>query len=225
MKANIIIMLTNHDLTVEDGLEVFESCKDLPIKDWGFKNVGIPVDKMKELVAAIKAAGKTTFLEVVTYTEESCMEGAKLAVECGFDCLCGTIFFESVFRYLQENNTQYYPFIGKVSGSPSVLSGTPEEMIAQGKALAAKGVIGFDLLAYRYADGDPKELAMRFVKEMPVPVVIAGSIDSVERLEAVRDIGADGFTMGSALFAKKFVKDGTFRDNLVRVLELMEEID
>ena len=77
-----------------------------------------------ELINAMKAAGKTTFLEVVTYSEEECMAGAKLAVELGFDYLMGTIFYDSVFKYLNENGMKYLPFCGKVHGSPSVPEGT-----------------------------------------------------------------------------------------------------
>lgn len=44
----------------------------------GFKEVGIPLDEMKELYSYMKQCGKTTFLEVVAYTEEECMEGAKM---------------------------------------------------------------------------------------------------------------------------------------------------
>ena len=40
MKPEIIIMLTHHDVTVKDAGEIFEQCKDLPVKFWGFKNVG-----------------------------------------------------------------------------------------------------------------------------------------------------------------------------------------
>ena len=35
------------------------------------------------------------------------------------------------------------------------------------------------------------------------------------------DIGPWGFTMGSALFTKNFVKDGSFRDNLKAVADYM----
>ena len=48
----------------------------------------------------MKAAGKTTFLEVVTYSEEECMRGAKLGVECGFDWLLGSLFYDSVALYV-----------------------------------------------------------------------------------------------------------------------------
>ena len=56
-------MLTHHDVTVKNAAEIFEACKDLPVKYWGFKNVGLPKDEMKALAGAMKAAGKTTFLK------------------------------------------------------------------------------------------------------------------------------------------------------------------
>ena len=78
MRPEIIIMLTHHDVTVKNAHEVFEQCKDIEeVKYWGFKNVGLPKDEMKALTAAMKAAGKTTFLEVVTYDEASCLDGAQ----------------------------------------------------------------------------------------------------------------------------------------------------
>ena len=91
MKPEIIIMLTHHDVTVKDAGEIFEQCKDLPVKFWGFKNVGLPKDEMKKVAGAMKAAGKTTFLEVVTYDEASCLDGAQTAIDCGFDYLMGTV--------------------------------------------------------------------------------------------------------------------------------------
>ena len=93
MRPDIIIMLTHHDVTVPDAAEVFEQCKDLEqVKLWGFKNVGLPKPQMKALVKAMKDAGKTTFLEVVTYDEASCLDGAQTAIDCGFDYLMGTIY-------------------------------------------------------------------------------------------------------------------------------------
>jgi hypothetical protein len=41
MQSQLIVMLTQNDITVGNAQEVFESCKDLPINFWGFKNVGI----------------------------------------------------------------------------------------------------------------------------------------------------------------------------------------
>ena len=143
MRPDIIIMLTHHDVTVKNAAEVFEECKDLEeVKYWGFKNVGLPKDQMKALVAAMKAAGKTTFLEVVTYDEASCLDGAQTAIDCGFDYLMGTLYYDSVAKLLKDNGMEYLPFVGKVSGSPSILEGTNEEIIENAKELMAKGIQG-----------------------------------------------------------------------------------
>lgn len=222
MRPEIIVMLTHHDVTVPNALEVFETCKDLPVQYWGFKNVGLPKEQMKAVTAAMKAAGKTTFLEVVTYDEESCMDGAKTAVECGFDCLMGTLYYESVHSYLKEQGLTYMPFVGKVSGSPSILEGTNEEIIQNAKDLMAKGIKGFDILAYRHvADGE--KLAREFCAAIDAQICIAGSINSFARIDTMFDIGPWTFTMGSALFEKKFVPEGDFRANLKAVADYMAQ--
>lgn len=223
MQAEIIIMLTHHDVTVGNSLEVFEDCMDLPVKNWGFKDVGLPLEQMKKLVEAMKKQGRRTFLEVVTYTEEECMQGARLAVELGFDCLCGTLFYPAVWEYLEDKPIQYFPFVGKVSGSPSVLEGTASEMISQSVKFSELGIHGTDILAYRYT-GDPEVLAKEYAAGSPIPVCMAGSIDSEERLKAVNNVNPAYFTMGSALFDKKFISGGTFRENLEFVLECMDMI-
>ncbi len=221
MKDKLIVMLTHHDVTVKNAKEVFESCKDLPVQNWGFKDVGLPPEEMKELCGLMKAAGKTTYLEVVTYTEAECMRGAKLAVECGFDILCGTIFYDSVAEYIKQHELKYCPFVGKVYGSPSVLEGTPASCLEQEAEYRAKGAYGIDLLGYRYSQGDPEAFSAEFIKGSKLPVVLAGSIDSPARIEAVRKMNPWTFTMGSALFDKKFVPEGSFRDNLIKVVSLL----
>lgn len=218
----LIIMLTYHDQTSSDALEIFNNCRELPVQHWGFKNIGIPVPEMKELVSAMKEAGKTTYLEVVTYTEEECIEAAALAAECKFDYLMGTVYYASVHKMLKEAGISYLPFCGKVSGNPSVLGDTIEDVIESAKELEASGVEGTDILAYRFK-GNPKELLEEFMGKVNFPVVIAGSIDSYERMDYMKELRPWGITMGSALFDKKFIPDGTFSDNLKAVAEYMEK--
>lgn len=218
MLDKLIVMLTHHDVTVKEARETFEECKDLPVVNWGFKDVGMEPAKMKELCQLMKAEGKTTFLEVVTYSEEECMSGAKLAVECGFDYLLGTIFYDSVNEYIRTTSLKYCPFVGKVSQSPSILEGSLEFMLEQEEAYKKAGAFGTDLLGYRYTEGDPGVLSEQFVKKGQLPCVLAGSIGSEERLDVVRRIDPWCFTMGSALFAKNFLADGTFRENLEHVI-------
>ena len=146
MAPKLITMLTYNDETVDDALSIFRECASLVCDFWGFKDVGLPEDRMKELVTAMKQAGKTMFLEVVSLTEEECLRGARIAVECGFDYLMGTVFFQSVFDYLKSHAKLYLPFCGKVTGHPSVVVGTIEDAIEEGKRLQKLEVTGFDLL-------------------------------------------------------------------------------
>lgn len=225
MLDKIIIMLTHNDKTVPNAIEVFEENKDLPIKLWGFKDVGMEPKKMKVLCSKMREAGKISFLEVVSYSEEECMRGAKLAVECGFDYLLGTLYYDSVAQYIKEQGLKYCPFAGKVSQSPSILEGTLEEMLAQEADFAEKGVFGTDLLGYRYVDGDPNVLSAEYIKHAKNPVILAGSIASDERMKLVKEMNPWAFTMGSALFNKSFIKDGSFRDNIEHVVNFLKELE
>ncbi|NBK92072.1 hypothetical protein D5278_08805 [bacterium 1XD21-13] len=217
----LIVMLTKNDMTVANAVQVFEEAKDAPAKFWGFKEVGIPKDEMKHLVRRMKECKKTTFLEVVEYTEEKCIEGARIGAECGFDVLMGTLYFDSVKKIADEAGMQYYPFIGKVHDRPSILEGSIEEMIEEGKALIKeKGIEGFDLLGYRYT-GDAPKLNTEFVKHIPAKVCLAGSVASFERLDEIRATGAWAFTIGSAFFDKKF-GDTSFKEQIETVLAYMK---
>lgn len=224
MVPELIIMLTNNDITVSNAADIFEECKDLPVKKWGFKDVGLPKDEMIELAEKMKEAGKETYIEVVTYTEEGCLEGAKMAYECGFDYLTGTIPFDSVFQYAREHGLKYCPFCGDVGGSPVALTGSVASVVASAKKCIENGAIGVDLTAYRYTDGDPVELTKAVVEAVGADkVCIAGSIGSTERMDAMKEAGVAEYTMGSALFNGNFVKGGTFRENLEAVLNYLKE--
>ena len=221
MNIKMIVMLTNHDKTTEDAIELFENCKNIPVEHWGFKNVGLPVDQMKRLVRNMKNANKKTFLEVVSYTEKECIEATELAIECEFDYLMGTMFYQSVYDLLKDKPIKYMPFCGKISGSPSVLEGSINDIIAHAKSIKEKNVYGLDLLAYRYT-GDPLKLAKKFIEEIKLPVIIAGSINSFEKLEKVKKLNPWGFTIGGAFFNKKFVKGGSFKEQIERIVKYLE---
>ena len=202
----LIVMLTHNDHTVENASEIFESCKNSKAQYWGFKEKPLPISEMKSLFSRMKSCGKTTFLEVVEYDEESGLQGAKIAKECGCDILMGTVFFDSINQFCKENNMKYMPFVGQITNRPSILEGSIEDMISEAKEYLAKGVYGFDLLGYRYT-GDPVELNNAFVQAIEAPVYLAGSIDSYERLDEVIEANPWAFTVGSAFFEEKFGTD------------------
>lgn len=213
-KPTLVVMLTYNDMTVENAYDIFDQCKDSKAEYWGFKEEPLPIEEMKKLFAYMKQCGKKTSLEVVAYTEKECIEGAKMAVECGCDALMGTIYSDEVLKICKDNGMSYMPFVGKIKERPSVLEGSIDEMIAEAKEYIAKGVSGIDLLGYRYT-GDAVVLNKRFVEEVDAPVCIAGSINSFERLDEVKDAAPWSFTIGSAFFDNQF--DGTFKEQIDKV--------
>jgi hypothetical protein len=220
-RPELIVMLTHHDRTVPDALELFQRAKDYPIKHWGFKDVGLPTEEMQQVVTAMKKAGKVTFLEVVSLSEEDGLRGARLATDLGFEILMGTVFYPSIGEYLKDKAVRYYPFPGHVHSHPSILDGTVEEIVAHACELESYGAHGLDLLTYRY-DGEAAELLRKVVEATHVPVVSAGSIASFERINEVWEAGAWGFTIGSAFFDRKFVPDGSFEVNVKAVSDWLQ---
>ncbi len=217
---SLIVMLTKDDLTVKNAATVFEECKNSKAQYWGFKEKPLPVPEMKTLYQKMKSYGKTTLLEVVAYTEEECLKGAQVAIDCQCDILMGTFYFDSVNELCKKNHLKYMPFVGEIDGRPSVLKGSVEEMIATAKKYLEKGVYGFDLLGYRYVD-DAVDLNKRFVEAVPAPVCIAGSIDSYQRLNEVKDASPWAFTIGSAFFENKF--NGSFHEQVEKVCDYMSQ--
>ena len=133
-QTRLIVMLTHHDRTVPDAPAVFEACRGCGAGYWGMKEEGLPPEEMRALYRRMKACGKKTALEVVAYTEAEGLQGARLAADCGCDLLMGTLFFDSIAAFCREHGLRYLPFVGRVRGRPSVLEGTPAEMLRQARA-------------------------------------------------------------------------------------------
>lgn len=218
-RPTLIVMLTNNDFTVENAEEVFEQCKYSKATCWGFKEKPLPIERMRNLFSTMRELGKTTFLEVVSYSEEEGLEGAKIASECGCDFLMGTKFFPSIARFCKSHSIKYLPFVGEVSGRPSVLSGNIAAIIEEAKNAVDNGAYGIDLLGYRFT-GDPQELNRALVEQLEAPVCIAGSIGSFSRLDELKDASPKFFTIGSAFFDNKF--DGSFDQQINKVCDYMQ---
>ncbi len=212
-------MLTHNDKTVSNAYKIFDCCKNSKVQYWGFKEEGLPARQMQELFAYMKACGKTTVLEVVSYTEDACLQGAMLAVACNCDILMGTMFYDSVNDYCNRHQIKYMPFVGRVKERPSVLEGEVSEMTEAAKEYIKKGVYGFDLLAYRHKS-NPSELIEAFVSQTDAPVCVAGSIDSYEKIDMVMASGAWAFTIGGAFFEHRFGE--SFEEQIERVCQYIE---
>ena len=216
-----IFMLTHHDVTIPNAMEVFNEVKDAGLKCIGCKDIGLNVEQYKELFDAFKKQGVQSFLEVVTYSEEEHFRGIDLALNIGADNLIGGMpsYTKKTMDYLKgkEKRLGYYPYIGKITEHPCILSGTVEQIIKDGKEAEKYGIGGINLLLYRYTDDQKKLLKM--TKELNVPVIVAGNVANVGQIKELKENNIWAFTIGGAILEKKFVKDGTNKEQIQAVLK------
>ena len=89
MGLRFIFMLTRNDRTVPDASAQLQTALSLGVRHIGFKDIGLPLEQLKGLNAAIKAGGATSYLEVVSLDRESEIVSAKAATDIGVDVLLG----------------------------------------------------------------------------------------------------------------------------------------
>lgn len=223
MSVKLIAMLTNHDKTVPDAVEVFENNKMTKTDCWGFKDIGIELSEAQKLVEKMKAEGKTTFMEPLVESEEECLAAAQFAIDCKFEYVIGMAFHESVAKKLMGTGIKYFPTCGRRAGIPRMLYGTHQEIIDDAKRiLSYDGVEGICLSVYRYQDGDPEAMAMEFVNSIDKPMIVTGSISNDERLEFVKNMKPWGFTIGSALFDDSFGHFEHISDKIDAILNKLD---
>lgn len=209
MGLRFIFMLTRNDRTVASAAEQLKVALDLGIRHIGFKDIGLPMHRLKALNDAIRAGGAMSYLEVVSLDRDSEVASARGAVEIGVDMVLGGTRVDDVLPVIAGSGIAYCPFPGRITGHPSVLEGSIAEIVASAQALAAHdGVHGLDLLAYRSSQEVPALIAA-VCKAVPKPVYVAGSIDTAERIAVVKEAGAAGFTIGTAALDGKYPAEGT----------------
>jgi len=209
MGLRFIFMLTRNDRTVADASQHLQTALSLGVRHIGFKDIGLPIDQLKSLNAAIKAGGATSYLEVVSLDRDSEIVSARAAVEIGVDVLLGGTRVDDVLPVIKGTGIRYFPFAGRITGHPSVLEGSIEEIVDSARAITARdGVHGIDLLAYRSAENDVPELMKAVCAAVSKPVFMAGSIDTAERIAIVKHAGAAGFTIGTAALDGKYPASG-----------------
>ncbi len=216
-----IFMLTRNDTTVDDAIEVCREVSDLGLRYVGFKDVGLPFDRLRTLASAIRADGRRVMLEVVSERREHELRSARAALDLGVDYLMGGTHAEEVARLVAGSPIRYFPFPGTVIGHPSVLRGTIQEVADSARRLGAiHGVHGLDLLAYRY-DGDVDALVRAVVAAAGVPVIAAGSVSTAVQIRRLGELGVWGFTVGTAIFERQFAPDDpSLRAQVKAVLEI-----
>ena len=217
--AEFIFMLTRHDATVADALDVYDALCDTALRHVGFKDIGATQQTLTELTRRMHADGRTVYLEVVSVSAEDELRSIWTAREIGVDVVMGGTHVEAALPLLAGSGIRYYPFPGRIVGHPSALEGTTEEIAASAAFLTAHdGVDGLDLLAYRHG-GPVEPIIEAVVRASRGPVVVAGSIDSAERIQALTALGAWGFTIGGAAFELVLPAEPTLRAQVEWALE------
>jgi hypothetical protein len=198
---DFIFMLTRHDRTVVDCLDVAEQIQPLGLCHVGFKDVGVETDVLASLTRALKAQGATVYLEVVSTSEPACLDSARNAVALGVDCLLGGTAVEATLPILAGTPIRYFPFPGRPHDHPTKLGGDAARVTKDCRGFRAAGCAGADLLAYRATEAPPVELVRGARAGLgDGRLIVAGSIAGRERLREIAEAGADAFTVGSAVF-------------------------
>lgn len=217
---DFIFMFTRADRTVEDCLEVFDTVARAGVKHMGFKDIGVDYDTLVELNRRIKEAGAVSYLEVVSSTREACLASARAARKIGVDRVMGGIEAKEILDILNGSGIEYLPFPGRPVGHPTALGGGPEDVEKDCRRFESLGCSGVDLLAYRATEADPLELVRAARRSTHGTLVVAGSVDSPERIRALAEAGANAFTIGSAAFDGSFnPRKGALASQLGDILE------
>jgi hypothetical protein len=223
--VDFIFMLTRSDETVADCLELWSAIADAGLVDCGlrhagFKDVGADIDTLIELNRRMQSDGVTTYLEVVSTSAEACLASARAATRIGVNRLMGGTQVDDILGIVNGTGIEYLPFPGVPVGHPTQLGGTPELVEQQCAAFDAAGCGGVDLLAYRATEADPIELVRAARRGTSGYLVVAGSVSTARQIDALREAGADAFTIGSAVFDGSFSpRAGWFVTQLRDVLE------
>jgi len=221
--SEFIFMLTRDDKTVSDARAIYESIADTGVRHVGCKDLGLARDELSALIDDIRSKGHTSYLEVVSETEEATLESARVAPEIGPDYLIGGTLIEPVQQILEGTAIRFFPYVGQIIDHPCLLRGTIEDIAIDTRAAALLGVDGINLLAYRY-DGDVDELVESVVQATALPVIAAGSVDSVERIAALSERGIWGFTVGTAALDGKFAPGQPLTAQLEAILNAADGV-
>jgi hypothetical protein len=215
---DFIFMLTRDDVTLADARAVYASIAETGVRHVGCKDVGLPADELSALMDDIRSHGQETWIEVVSETEEATLASARAAAGIRPDHLIGGTLIEPVQEILAGTGVRFWPYVGQIVGHPCLLRGSIEEIVADTERAAALGVDGINLLAYRY-DGDVEALVRAVVGATDLPVICAGSVDSVDRIRALDRCGAWAFTIGTAALDGALVDGAPLSGQLQAALE------
>jgi hypothetical protein len=180
---------------------VLDSIADSGLRYVGFKDVGADPARQREITVRAHDLGMEVMLEVVSTSAEAEANSVRSARAAEVDWVLGGTNPEAGTQILAGTDIRYCPFPGTVTGHPSVLSGSIDDIAASAASLSGmEGVHGVDLLTYRHAEADPEKLTHAVVAACDGPVIAAGAVVTRDQINLLNRAGAWGFTIGSAIF-------------------------
>jgi glycerate-2-kinase len=215
---DFVFMLTRSDQTVTDCIKVLDDIQPLGLAHIGFKDVGVSPGVQAELARRIKAAGATSYMEVVSTSREACLRSARVARDIGIDLLLGGTEVEEVLEILAGSGVRYLPFPGRPFEHPTKLAGTAAQIEHDCRRFRGMGCAGVDLLAYRATEADPLELVRAARRGSDGILLVAGSIHTPAQIRDLAASRVDVFTIGSAVF------DGSFAPCLVSLRSQLKAV-
>jgi hypothetical protein len=221
---DFIFMLTRNDRTVEDAGCLVDQVCDLGVTHIGFKDVGVPSATMQDLVKRIRRRGGVCYLEVVSTTPEAVIRSLESAAALGVDRILGGTDLAAARRIL-GGLSRYFPFPGRPVGHPTRLDGSSVLVAEHCEKARAMGCGGVDLLAYRATEAEPLDLVRAARSALPDgKLIVAGSVNSRQRIHALSEAGVDAFTIGSAVFDGSFSPaKGSLRGQVLDILEACDK--
>jgi hypothetical protein len=216
---DFIFMLTRRDQTVVDCLETLDLVSDLGVRHIGFKDVGASTEVLKELNRRIKQAGAVSYMEVVSVTPDRARQSLATAREIGVDYVLGGTDIAAA-RVTLGDLSRYFPFAGRPVGHPTRLEGSVALVAQDCRSHCGEGCGGVDLLAFRAAEADPLDLVRAARAALGDKLlIVAGSIDSPQRIRDLAHAGVDAFTIGSAALDGSFSPTkGSLRSQIADIM-------
>jgi hypothetical protein len=217
---DFIFMLTRNDRTIEDAAHLVDAACELGVRHIGFKDVGVPFATMRDVADRIRRHGGISYLEVVSTTSQAVVRSLEAARALRVDRVLGGTDLGAATRLLGSLE-RYFPFPGKPVGHPTRLEGSVDLVAEHCRASRQAGCAGVDLLAYRATEADPLDLVRAARTALPgKTLIVAGSVNSAQRIHALAAAGADAFTIGSAVFDGAFSPSkGSFQAQILDILQ------
>jgi len=219
--TELISMMVEDAMTVPNAIELFEQAKHLPVAHWGFKDQGVDWKYLEKLNEAFKKEGKTTYLEMMQTEAEGALKSAQFAVDCGVDVVIG-MYTPEVEALLAANGMKYISFTGDLDIRVGTLSGSVQDVVDDSLKKTARPDVYSVIVAMHLFQGDANALLDALLENITKPLVISAGINSKERVVELVQAGVPYVVVGTAFMKKSFVPDGSFVENIEKVLEWMQ---